>query len=84
MLLTDDVDASVLRFALDGENYLALVGEEPLGEAIESKVAAIWETKSDLTALPDDVGSYLRSRRLAFKQTGLEYLERRSQGGERP
>ena len=42
---------------------------------------AVIEQGSELATLPDDVAEHLRSRRQQFKNTGFEYLERRTQSG---
>ena len=78
LLLTEDLDASVLRFQLGGQSHLALLGELPLPVDAEQKMKAALERGSEPAALPGPVTDYLRSRRRDFKNLGFDYLERRS------
>ena len=85
LLLTEALDAGVLRFSLNGESHIALLGELPLAAAADKKMKALIEENSEAAVMPDEVAEELRSRRREFKSLGLEYLERRSlEAGDQP
>ena len=78
LLLTQDLDASVLRFSLNGESHIALLGELPLPVVADQKMQAVMEENSEAAVLPDTVTAALRTRRKEFKTLGFDYLERRT------
>ncbi len=78
LLLTEDLDASVLRFSVNGVRHVALLGEVPLPTAAQEKMKAAMERESEAADLPDIVAAQLRTRRREFKISGLDYLERRT------
>ncbi len=78
LLLTEDLDASVLRFTLDGQSHVAVLGESPLPPAGDEKMRAIIEPGSEVVELPEQIADKLRARRREFKNLGLNYLERRT------
>ena len=78
LLLTEDLDASVLRFTLDVRSHVALLGELPLAADASDKMKAVLENGSEPAALPEAVTGELRSRRKEFKNLGFDYLERRT------
>lgn len=63
---------------------MAVLGERPLAAEAEQKMKAVIEQGSEPALLPEDIAEPLRSRRRQFKDTGFEYLERRTStdGGE--
>jgi hypothetical protein len=84
LLLTEDLDASVLRFTLDGRSHVALLGELPLPLDAGEKMKGVLEQGSEPAVLPAAVEDRLRLRRREFKGLGFDYLERRgpAPGGE--
>jgi hypothetical protein len=78
LILHEEVDASVLRFILDGISHVALMGEVPLSPDHTARIGAILEPRSEPTELPEEITERLRARRERFRGTGLDYLERRT------
>jgi len=81
LLLSDDLDASVLRFLFKGASHLAILGESPLPSQGEAKLRAVIEQGSAAIELPAEAAKHLRARRQQFKATGFDYLERRTTEG---
>ena len=77
LLVTADLDASVLRVTVKGTSFVAALGEVPLGSEVAQQMhAALGNGLA--AALPGPVAIELRRRRLAFNGTGLGYMERRT------
>ena len=77
VLFTQDLDASVLRFTLDGVNHVAVLGEEPLDVEASGTVAALLDDGGEHAELPEPVRDELLVRRRAFKASGADFFERR-------
>ena len=77
LLLTDDIDASVFRFTLDGVSHVGIVGETSLGDTAAEKIDLALKrgTNADV---PPSVVHRLRRRRQDFKGLKIDFLERRS------
>lgn len=78
LLLKEDLDASAFRFFLDGENYVAIVGEAPLLAEATSKLEQALRWGQEAGQLPASVVEHFRERRREFKGLGVEFLERRT------
>jgi hypothetical protein len=77
LLLTDDLDASVLRVTVNGTSFVTVLGETALNEPTTERLErALGEATT--AELPEDVKRLLRERRRAFKETGFGFMERRS------
>ncbi len=77
-VLTDDADASVFRFTLDGMSHVTLVGETPPPLQKIEQAESLMARAGVPATLPGQVLGQLLERRKAFKSTGLDYFERRS------
>ncbi len=77
LLLTEDLDASVLRVTVNGTSFVTVLGEalldEESSEHLERALGGATEAE-----LPEEVKRLLRERRRAFKETGFGFMERRS------
>jgi hypothetical protein len=78
LLLKEDLDASAFRFFLDGENYVAIVGEAPLPSKAARKLHEALRSGQEVGQLPASVVEHFRERRREFKGLGVEFLERRT------
>ncbi len=76
LLLSDDADASVFRFTLSGDSFIALVAETAPDEQSLSKFEDVLCLGEQAEA-PPPVIEHLRERRRRFKDLGIDYLERR-------
>lgn len=79
VMLSEDIDMSVLRFFLDGQSHLALLGEGHISKELSARVNEVIVPISAPAQLPTEVVEALRSRRREFRQTGLPYMQRRNQ-----
>jgi hypothetical protein len=78
LLFTEDLDASVFRFTLDGVCHVAVVGETPFETSRWRTMLTLLDAEGEQTQLPDEASERLWTRRHAFKATGADYLERRT------
>ncbi len=77
LLLTNDLDASVLRVTVNGISFVTVLGEGAL-DSVSTGRLDVALGRGVATTLPDEVGDELRRRRRAFKHTGIGFMERRS------
>lgn len=78
LLFTEDLDASVFRFTLNGVCHVAVVGETPFETSRWQPMFGLLDTDGEQTELPADASEHLWARRRSFKATGADYLERRT------
>jgi hypothetical protein len=78
LLIEHDVDASVLRFTLNGVSHVAILGETPLDQREKELVAAAFGDDGEAVDVPYDITDRLRDRRKEMTGLGFDYVERRS------
>ena len=78
LLFTRDLDASVLRFTIDGVSHVVVLGEEPLNVETSEVVETLLDESGEHSDIPELARDQLRLRRRSFKSTGADYFERRT------
>lgn len=78
LLFTQDLDASVLRFSVNRSFHVALIGDVPLTADAGRVVAELLDRGGEPVELPPFAADDLRKRREQFKQSGIDYFERRN------
>ncbi len=74
LLFSQDLDATTFRILLEGQPYVALIGEAPLTEAATTAMEEAFGT-GEPAELPSDVVDQLGARRAQVVRPGLGYLE---------
>lgn len=78
LLFTQDLDASVLRFSVNRSFHVALIGDVPLTPAAQRALDALLDRGGEPVELPPFAADDLRERRAQFKESGIDYYERRT------
>lgn len=78
LLFTQDLDASVLRFSINRTFHVAVIGESPLSQEASGAVNEVLELAGEPVELPPFAADELRERRQQFKESGIDYWERRT------
>jgi hypothetical protein len=77
LLFTEDLDATVFRFLLNGQSHVAVLGEIPLTEQESAFVDQAIDANGTTSEIPHAAETMLRERRRKFKRLGISYFEMR-------
>jgi hypothetical protein len=79
LILVDDLPASVFRFTIAADSFVAALGDSPLTSLAREQLEETLQ-EGQPAEVPGDVIDQLRSRRRRFNALPIEFLERRHQG----
>lgn len=79
-VLTDDAEASVFRFMVGDDSFVAVIAETPLPEERTQEAVELRARYGAKADVPAEIVDRLVERRRAFRGTGLDYFERRGPG----
>ncbi|MBI5263599.1 MAG: hypothetical protein HY852_17460, partial [Bradyrhizobium sp.] len=78
-LIDHDLDASVLRFMLNGVSHVAVLGQHPLTPQETVLISLAFGDGGEPTDVPTDIVARLQERRRQMTHLGFDYVERRSE-----
>lgn len=76
LILSDDLPASVFRFTVSRESFVAVLGDTALESRALQRINGLLE-QGETAEVADEVLAHLRQRRQAFNDMPVEFLERR-------
>ncbi len=81
LLIDNDLDASVLRFMLNGVSHVAVLGQRPITPQETVLIGKAFGDDGEPTDVPADIVARLQDRRRRMTHLGFDYVERHSEPG---